>query len=68
MHFIKQSSLLSDERLRNMAALVMVEAYFACVYRGKSVTLQILIQHIHQASKRFYGIPKFRFYVLASGI
>ena len=74
IRFIKQSyqlediRLLSYERLRNMAALVMVVAYFACVYLGKSVRLQILLQHIQQAAKRIYGIPEFRFYALADGI
>lgn len=74
IRFIKQSyqlediRLLSYERLRNMAALVMVVAYFACVYLGKSVKLQILVQHIQQAAKRIYGIPEFRFYALADGI
>jgi hypothetical protein len=74
IRFIKQSyqlediRLLSYQRLRNMAALVMVAAYFACVYLGKSVKLQILVQHIQQAAKRIYGIPEFRFYALADGI
>lgn len=74
IRFIKQSyqlediRLLSYERLRNMAALVMVTAYFACVYLDKSTKLKILIQHIHQAAKRIYGIPEFRYYALADGI
>lgn len=74
IRFIKQSyqlediRLLSYERLRNMAALVMAVAYFACVYLGKSIKLRILVQHIEQAAKRIYGIPEFRFYALADGI
>jgi hypothetical protein len=74
IRFIKQSYQLEDirlltyERLRNMAALVMATAYFACVHLGKSVKLQILVQHIQQAAKRIYGIPEFRFYALADGI
>lgn len=74
IRFIKQSYQLEDirlltyERLRNMAALVMATAYFACVHLGKAVKLQILVQHIQQAAKRIYGIPEFRFYALADGI
>lgn len=74
IRFIKQSyqlediRLLSYQRLQNMAALVMAAAYFACVYLGKSVKLQILVQHIQQAAKRIYGIPEFRYYALADGI
>jgi len=74
IRFIKQSYQLEDirlltyERLRNMAALVMVTAYFTCVYLGKTVKLKLLVQHIHQAAKRIYGIPEFRYYALADGI
>ena len=74
IRFIKQSYQLEDirlltyERLRNMAALVMTTAYFACVYLEKSIKLKILVQHIHRAAKRIYGIPEFRFYALADGI
>jgi hypothetical protein len=74
IRFIKQSYQLEDirlltyERLRNLAALVMVTAYFACVYLGKTVKLKILVQHIDQAAKRIYGIPEFRYYALADGI
>jgi len=74
IRFIKQSYQLEDirlltyERLRNMAALVMTTAYFTCVYLEKSIKLKILVQHIHRAAKRIYGIPEFRFYALADGI
>lgn len=74
IRFIKQSYELEDirlltyERLRNMAALVMAVAYFACVYLGKSIKLKILVQHVEQAAKRIYGIPEFRYYALADGI
>lgn len=74
IRFIKQSYQLEDirlltyERLRNMATLVMTTAYFACVYLEKSVKLKILVQHIQKASKRIYGIPEFRYYALADGI
>lgn len=74
IRFIKQSYQLEDirlltyERLRNMATLVMVTAYFACVYLDKSIKLKILVQHIQRAAKRIYGIPEFRYYALADGI
>jgi hypothetical protein len=74
IRFIKQSYQLEDirlltyERLRNMAALVMVTAYFACVYLGRAVKLKILVQHLDQAARRIYGIPEFRYYALADGI
>ena len=74
IRFIKQSYQLEDirlltyQRLRSMAVLVMAVAYFACVYLGKSIKLKILVQHIEQAAKRIYGIPEFRFYALADGI
>ena len=64
----KTSALLTYQRLRSMAVLVMAVAYFACVYLGKSIKLKILVQHIEQAAKRIYGIPEFRFYALADGI
>jgi hypothetical protein len=74
IRFIKQSYQLEDirlltyERLRNMAGLVMATAYFACVYLEKSIKLRILVHHIHRAAKRIYGIPEFRYYALADGI
>lgn len=70
IRFIKQSyqlediRLLSCQRLRNMAALVIAAAYFACVYPGESVKLQRLVQHIQQAAKRIHGVPELRFYSL----
>ena len=74
IRFIKQSYQLEDirlltyQRLQNMASLVMTTAYFACVYLEKSIKLKILVQHIHRAAKRIYGIPEFRYYALANGI
>ena len=74
IRFIKQSYQLEDirlltyERLRSMATLVMAVAYFACVYLGKVAKLKILLQHIYQAAKRIYRIPEFRFYAIADGV
>ena len=74
IRFIKQSYGLEDirvlkyERLRNLAMLVLVTAYFASVYLGKRAKLAILVQHIERAAKRIYGVPEFRFYAIADGI
>ena len=71
---IKQSYGLEDirvlkfERLRNLAMLVLVTAYFASVYLGKRAKLAVLVRHIERAAKRIYGVPEFRFYAIADGI
>lgn len=74
IRFIKQSYALEDirlltyERLRTMAALVMAAAYFACAYLGRRTKLRLLIQNIFQAAKRIYGVPEFRYYAVADGM
>jgi hypothetical protein len=74
IRFIKQSyalediRLLSYERLRTMAALVMAAAYFACVFLGRRAKLKILVHNIYRAARRIYGVPEFRFYAIADGI
>jgi hypothetical protein len=74
IRFIKQSYTLEDirlltyERLRSMAALVMAAAYFGCVYLGRRAKLEILVQHVYRVSRRIYGVPEFRFYAIADGI
>ena len=74
IRFIKASYGLEDfrilkyERLRNLAMLVLVTAYFASVYLGKRATLAILVQHIERAAKRIYDVPEFCFYAIADGI
>lgn len=74
IRFIKQSYQLEDirlltyERLRTMATLVIAVAYFACVVLGKTAKLKLLAQHVLQAAQRIFGIPEFRFYALADGI
>ena len=74
IRFIKQSYRLEDirlltyDRLRNLVTLVLVAAYFACVYLGKRAKLALLVGHIERAAKRIYGIPEFRFYAIADGI
>ena len=74
IRFIKQSYRLEDirvlkyERLRNLAMLVLVTAYFASVYLGKRAKLAILVRHIERAAKRICGVPEFRSYAIADGI
>ena len=74
IRFIKQSHdvedirLLTDERLRTIAVLVMAVAYFTCVYLGRGAKLRILTQHVYEAVHRIFGIAEFRFYAIADGI
>lgn len=74
IRFIKQSYNLEDirlltyERLRTMAVLVMAVAHFTCVHLGRETRLRILTQHVYDAAKRIYGIAEFGFYALADGI
>jgi hypothetical protein len=74
IRFIKQSYSLEDirlltyERLRTMAVLVMAAAYFTCVYLGREAKLRVLAAHAFQASKRIFGMAAFRFYAVADGI
>lgn len=74
IRFIKQSyglediRLLTYERLRTMAALVMAAAYFACVFLGRRAKLRILVHNIYRVARRIYGVPEFRFYAIADGI
>ena len=74
IRFIKQSydvediRLLTYERLRTMAVLVMAAAYFACVYLGRRAKLRILTHDVYEAAKRIYGIAEFRLYAIADGI
>jgi hypothetical protein len=74
IRFMKQSydlediRLLSYERLRTMAVLVMAAAYFACVHLGSRAKLRILTCHVYEAAQRVFGIAEFRFYAIADGI
>jgi len=74
IRFMKQSydmediRLLSYERLRTMAVLVMAAAYFTCVYLGSRAKLRILTCHVYEAAQRIFGIADFRFYAIADGI
>ena len=74
IRFIKQSYSLEDirvmtyERLKNMASLVLAASFFAAVHIGYSSKLEILALHALKAAQRVFGIPNFRYYALADGI
>ena len=74
IRYIKQCYNLEDirvmtyERLKNMAALVLATAYFTAVHLGLRSKLEILAGHALRAAKRIFGIPNFRYYALADGI
>ncbi len=74
IRFIKQSYDIEDirvltyDRLRNMAVLVLAASYFAAVWLGTTAKLNILAMHAIKAAKRLFGIPDFRYYALADGI
>ena len=74
IRFIKQSYNLEDirvldyERLKNLVALTMAAAYFAAVWLGEKLRLEVLCRSVAKLSKRFFGIPEFHYYALADGI
>ena len=74
IRFIKQSydfediRVLTYNRLKNMATLVLAASYFAAVWIGTTTKLTILAMHAMNAAKRIFGIPDFRYYALADGI
>jgi hypothetical protein len=74
IRFLKQSYQLEDlrvlsyERLRNLAALVMATAYFAAGWLGESLKLAVLASRVLKAAKRFFGVPDFHYYALADGL
>lgn len=74
IRFIKQSYNLEDirvmtyQRLRNMAALVLAASFFAAVHIGNKPKLEILALHALKAAQRIFGVPNFRYYALADGI
>ena len=74
IRFIKQCYRLEDirvmtyERLKNMAALVLGAAFFTAVYIGYKPKMEILALHALKAAGRIFGIPNFRYYALADGI
>jgi len=71
IRFMKQSydvediRLLSYERLRTMAVLLMAAAHFTFAYLGSRAKLRILTRHVYDAARRIFGIAEFRFYAIA---
>ena len=74
IRFIKQSYSVEDirvltyQRIKNMAALVLAASFFAAVYLGYKPKLQILALHALNAAQRIFGIPDFHYYAIADGI
>lgn len=72
--FLKQSYQVEDirvlryQRLKNRVVLVTAAAYFAATFLGQKLKLKILCERLLIISRRFFGIPPFRFYALADGI
>ncbi|MGH9439596.1 MAG: transposase, partial [Terriglobia bacterium] len=72
--FVKQSYNVEDirvlryQRLKNLVLLVTAAAYFAATFLGQKLKLKILCEKRLIISRRFFGIPPFRFYALADGI
>ena len=60
--------VLTYERLKNIAALVLAAAYFTACELGLKSKLQILATHALKAAKRIFGIPDFQYYAIADGI
>ena len=74
IRFIKQSYDFEDvrvmtyNRLKNIAVLVLAASYFAAVWLGTKTKLNILALHPVHVAKRVFGVPDFRYYALADGI
>jgi len=74
IRFIKQSYSVEDirvltyQRIKNMAALVLAASFFAAVYLGQKPKLEILALHAMEAAQRIFGIPDFHYYAIADGI
>jgi hypothetical protein len=51
-----------------MMAFVLAAAYFTMVYLNLRTKLRVLTGRVLLAARRVFGIPDFRFYVLAVGI
>jgi hypothetical protein len=56
------------KRLKNLVILVTAVAYFAATFLGRQIKLRILCEKSMIISQRFFGIPPFRFYMLADEI
>lgn len=74
IRFIKQAyrleglRVLTYERLKNMAALVLCASHFAASWMGMGERLQILVSHVTELSQRIHEVPEFFYYAIADGI
>ena len=75
IRFIKQSyrleglRVLAYERLRNLAALLVVAAAScAAVWLVESWKLAVLTSRVTKVAKRFFGVPEFHYDALADGL
>ena len=74
IRYIKQSYRLEDmrvlsyERLKNMAALVLCTAHFAASWMGFGERHKILTSHVVDLSQRINKTPEFYYYAVADGI
>jgi len=74
IRFLKQGydfedvRVLTYQRLKNMATMLLAASYFSMVWLGAKTKLTILSMHVMEASKRIFGIPDFRYYALADGM
>lgn len=74
IRFIKQAyrleglRVLTYERLRNMAALVLCASHFAAAWMGMGERLKILVSHVTDLSQRIHRVPEFFYYAIADGI
>ena len=72
--FVKQCYHLEDirvlryQKLKTLVLLVAAAAYFATTFLGQKLKLKILCEKLLIISRRFFGIPPFRFYALSDGI
>jgi len=60
--------MMTYQRMRNMAALVLAAAHPTALHLGLHSKLEILAGHTLRAAKGIFGIPNFRYYALADGI
>lgn len=74
IRYIKQSYRLEDmrvlsyERFKNMAALVLCTAHFAASWMGFGERHKILTSHVVDLSQRINKTPEFYYYAVADGI
>ena len=60
--------VLTYERLKNMAALVLCASHFAAAWMGMGERLKILVSHVTELSQRIHKVPEFFYYAIADGI